>query len=242
MHKIKLLALSLIFFFSAIIYSQDYSQNKPPSIEVTGNAQIKIEADQMDMHISINVNLDDLQDAKNKNDESTKQVLGILEDLNINDNDIATSGIRMSRNNLNYENYNKTKKYTVTNEIFVKSPNISSYENITTRLIKIDNVYLTNIGLSSTKSIETRVKAREEALLAAKKKAEDMAATYNMAIGKPIQIQENTGYYTPNPFNAVTNENQNDNSFDKLQGIFKSGLINVNASVKVIFLLIDKLN
>lgn len=240
MQYIKSLLPSLIIFFPVFIFSQNFSPDKPPVIEVTGNAQIKIEADQMDMHININVNMDDLQDAKNKNDEATNQVLSVLKELNIDDKDIATSGIRMARNYLDQANYNKTKQFTVTNEIFVKTKNISSYESITTKLIKIENVYLTDIQLSSTKAIETRVRAREEALLAAKKKAEEMAAIYNMAIGKPILVQENSSYYMPSPFNVSSTENQNDNALDRQESIFKAGLISVNAGVKVIFLLLDK--
>jgi|GEM_PF-2454432 len=236
MNNIKLILLSFLLLIPSLAFSQD----KPPVIEVTGNAQIKIEADMMEMYISVRVNMDDLQDAKNKNDEATREVLNVLKELNIEDKDIITSSIRMSRNYIDNNNYNKEKKYNVSNEITVKTPNISAYEDITTKLIRIDNVFVNNIILSSTKTIETRAKAREDALLAAKKKAEDMAAIYNMALGKPILIQEIPGSYYPNPFNNVSTENTNENTLDRVESIFKAGLVSVNSSVKVIFILLDK--
>lgn len=81
--------------------------------------------------------------------------------------------------------------------------------------------------------------AREDALLAAKKKAEDMAAVLNMAVGKPVMISEVSNKYYPNPFNVST-ENNNISNLDIKQDLFKAGLINVTASVKVVFNLVDR--
>jgi len=232
MYNHKLIIFVLFLFIPLILNSQD----KPPVIEVTGNAEIKIEADMMEVSIYVNVDDEDLISAKNKNDESTKKVLEALKDLNIEDKDIVTSGISMSKQN---DTYNKRLYYTVANWIMVKTPDISAYEGIMTKLIRIENVYVNNITLSSTKAIETRVKAREDALLAAKKKAEDMAAIFGMSIGKPVLITETSDVYYPNPFNVST-QNVNQSVWDRSQDLFKAGLVSVTASVKVVFALIDK--
>lgn len=232
MNKLKFSLLLIVFLLSGIAISQD----KPPVIEVTGNAEIKIEADEMQMNLSVNVNLDDMQEAKNRNDESTKQVLDILKNANIPDKDISTSGIRIVKNN---NIYTKEKKFTVSNDIYFKTNLISMYEELTSKLIKIEDVYINNTFLTSTKIIETRIKAREDALLAAKKKADEMAAVLNMAAGKPILIQENSGYYSPMPFNNVS-EFSGYTGIQGVQETFKAGMVNVTANVKVVFLLIDK--
>ncbi len=232
MNKLKFSLLLIVFFLSGIAGSQD----KPPVIEVTGNAEIKIEADEMQMNLSVNVNLDDMQEAKNRNDESTKQVLDILKNANIPDKDISTSGIRIVKNN---NIYTKEKKFTVSNDIYFKTNLISMYEELTSKLIKIEDVYINNTFLTSTKIIETRIKAREDALLAAKKKADEMAAVLNMAAGKPILIQEVSGYYSPMPFNNVS-EFSGYTGIQGVQETFKAGMVNVTANVKVVFLLIDK--
>ena len=232
MNKIKIL---LFFFIFTPFFIK--SQDKPPVIEVTGNAEIKIQPDMMEMQISINVEDADLMNAKGRNDESTKKVLAALKRLNIDDKDIITSGITMAKVRDTYGN--KGTYFTVTNGVIFKTPNIGIYEDITTELIRIENVYISNTSLSSTKAIETRVMAREDALLAAKKKAEDMAAVLNMSVGKPVMITEVSNNYYPNPFNVSTEVN-NISNLDVTQDLFKAGLINVTASVKVVFTLVDK--
>jgi len=191
----------------------------------------------MEMSIIVNVENDNLMTAKNRNDESTKKVLAALKKLNIDDKDIVTSGITMNKQ---HDSYSKRIYYNVSNGINLKTSNIGSYESITTELISIEDVYINNTSMSSTKAIETRVLARENALLAAKKKAEDMAAILNMAIGKPLMITENINTYYPNPFNNVTTTYSNAQYQEGSQDIFKAGYINVTASVKVVFNLTDK--
>jgi uncharacterized protein YggE len=232
MNKLKISLLLFVFYLSGIVYSQD----KQPVIEVTGNAEIKIEADEMQMNLSVSINLDDMQDAKNRNDESTRQVLDILKNANISDKDMSTSGIRIVKNN---NIYSKEKKYTVSNEISFKTNYISLYEELTSKLIKIEDVYINNTILTSTKIIETRVKARENALLAARKKADEMATVLNMSAGKPILIQENPGYFYPSPMNNIS-ELSGYTGTEGIQETFKAGLVNVTANVKVVFMLVEK--
>ena len=221
-------AAALFSLFSFTLFAQD----KPAVIEVTGSAEIKIVPDQMEMNVSINVDSDDLASGKNLNDESTSRVLDVLKKLNIPDKDIRTTGINMQKVK---DTYKKTVNYTVKNSVSFKTSDISQYAIITQELIKIDNVYIQNTLLTSTKAIETRVKAREEALLAAKKKAEEMAAVLNMSIGSPVMITENPGTNYPNPFNNVmyNGEEYKESNAE----IFKQGMISISSSVKVVFLL-----
>ena len=220
-------AAALFSLFSFTLFAQD----KPAVIEVTGSAEIKIVPDQMEMNVSINVDSDDLASGKNLNDESTSRVLDVLKKLNIPDKDIRTTGINMQKVK---DTYKKTVNYTVKNSISFKTSDISQYAIITQELIKIDNVYIQNTLLTSTKAIETRVKAREEALLAAKKKAEEMAAVLNMSIGNPVLITENQGSYYPSPFNVSYNTQP---LMESNPDIFKSGMLSISSSVKVVFLL-----
>lgn len=230
MNKLSIAAVILLFFTFL-----SYPQDKQPVIEVTGTAEIKIAPDMMEMFINIDVDDDDLITAKNKNDESTRKVLGVLKGLNINDKDIITGGIEMQKVR---DSYKKTVTYSVSNDIIMKTSNIELYENLTTELIRIENVYITSTNLSSTKAIETRTKAREDALLAAKKKAEEMAAVLNMSVGKPVMITENSGSYYPGTMNVSYNMIQP--IMDYSGEIFKAGLISISSSVRVVFSLTDK--
>lgn len=226
MYKINLTA-AVFLLFSFVVFAQD----KPPVIEVTGNSEIKIEPDILDMSININVDNDELAAAKRLNDESTSKILAVLRRLNIEDKDVKTSGIIMQKIKDTYKN---REYFSVNNSVEFRTSDLSLYESITEELIKIDNVYIQNTFLTSTKAIETRVKTRENALLAAKKKAEEMAAVLNMSLGNPVLITENPGSYYPNPFNVTSNMQPN---YESNTEIFKSGLISITSSVKVVFLL-----
>lgn len=183
------------------------------------------------MSVSINVDNDELSAAKKMNDESTSKVLSVLKKLNIPDKDLRTSGINMQKIKDTYKN---REYFTVNNSVEFRTSDISLYAEITQELIKIDNVYIQNTHLTSTKAIETRVKAREEALFAAKKKAEEMAAVLNMSIGNPVLITENQGSYYPSPFNVSYNTQP---LMENNPEIFKSGMLSISSSVKVVFLL-----
>lgn len=219
-------AAAILLLFSIVLFAQE----KPPVIEVTGNAEIKIEPDVLEMSVNINVDNDELSAAKKLNDESTSKVLAALKKLNIQDKDIRTSGINMQKVKDTYKN---KEYFTVNNNVEFKTSDISMYEALTEELIKIENVYIQNTHLTSAKAIETRVKAREDALLAAKKKAEEMASVLNISIGNPVLITENPGTYYPNPFNNVTYNMQP--NYESSTDIFKSGMISITSSVKVVF-------
>lgn len=221
--------ISAVLFITSFVL---FAQEKPAIIEVTGSAEIKIEPDLLEMTVNINVDNEDLSAAKTSNDGSTSKVLAALKKLNIQDKDIRTSGITMQKVKDTYKN---KEYFTVNNSVEFKTSSISLYESITEELIKIDNVYILNTQLTSTKAIDVRAKAREDALLAAKKKAEEMAAVFNMTIGNPVMITENQNSYYPNPFNNVSYNMQP--LMESNTDIFKSGLISISSSVKVVFLL-----
>jgi len=98
-------------------------------------------------------------------------------------------------------------------------------------------LYINSIQLEYSKAIETRIQARTNALLAAKKKAEEMAEVFGQSIGKPLYISEGTVSYYPNPFNSVTYD---PGSTYSTTSTFSEGTINVEAKVKIIFELINK--
>lgn len=238
MLKVFLTAILLIgLTIGAVV---QYTQDKPPvpTIEVFGSATIKVVPDLMKWAVSVQVENDDLNLAKKENDNSVSKVLTFLKEEGVENKDIQTQGIRVSKNN--YINNVNTKKFTVSDEIWFTLKDINKYDELTTGMFRIDNVYIGNIFLEYSKAIETRVQARTDALQAAKKKAEEMSGTLNQSIGKPILIQELplSGYY-PNPFNAST-ENLGTSSFTESNSKFSEGTINIEAKVKVVFELMNQ--
>jgi uncharacterized protein YggE len=158
--------------------------------------------------------------------------------MGVDPKDIQTGGIKIIKN---YDYYgSKVKKFTVTNDIWFTSNEISKYDDFTSELIVINNLYINSTQLEYSGARETRIKARTDALLAAKKKAEEMADVLGLAVGKPILIQEdqyyNYGNYT------LSNSLTYDPGYSTYGTgtTFSEGTINVEAKVRVTFELINK--
>ena len=90
---IPILIIPLIIFS----YTNLYSQEKPPSIEVYGTAIIKVVPDKMNWNINVQVEMDDVKEAKIQNDKSVSKVLNILEKEGIPSKEIQTGGIKIEK-------------------------------------------------------------------------------------------------------------------------------------------------
>lgn len=233
--RIKLFILPLILSLSTF-YSQ--TTEHTPSIEVYGNASVKVIPDIINFSLSVTTGNNIILAAKNENDRAVSKVLDVLKDRGIPDKDIQTSGIRINKNYWSSEN-DKNKEYTASNYITFVLKDVAKYYDITTELIKIEHVYITYSNYDYSNIIETRKHAREQALVAAKSKAEEMALVLDQAIGKPLLISEEPVYdYYPTQFNSVTQQgtqNYSSNSY-----MLQEGMLNVDAKVKVVFELITK--
>jgi uncharacterized protein YggE len=211
-------------------------QCKPPVIEVFGTAIIKVVPDKMSWSVNVQVDMDDVKEAKYQHDKSVSEVLNVLEEEGIPSKDIQTNGVRIHKR---LNPYSNEKKYGVTNNIWFTVSDIEKYDRLSEKLTEIDDVYINNITLESTKAIETREQARTDALIAAKDKAEKMAETLGISIGEPLLIQEQpTSYYYPSFSNVMT---PTSGQLDYQTGsTFSEGTINIEAKVMVTFKLVSK--
>lgn len=227
------LKFSLAFFLFVLFISVAIGQEKPPGIEVTGTASISVTPDIMKWTVEIQNNNDNVQEAKTKNDNTITKVLNILKSYSIEDKDIKTSGIRMTKKEYRYGD---EKKYSVTNTVWFTLENITKYDLITNDLIKIEDVFITSTTLEYSKAIETREQARANALKVAKEKAVKMAEALGMTIGKPIMIQEEPIYdywgwpnYTQNNVQSYAVDMPSSSQH------FSEGIMKIESKVKVVF-------
>jgi uncharacterized protein len=229
MREIK--SLKLFFILFVFICNYSFSQDKPNVIEVTGSATIEVIPDLLDWSINITEETNDIQSAKKTVESSTAEILEYLKSIGIKEEKVTTSGLRITKN---YQYDAKTKKYTVKNDIWFESA-ADAYQKIADYIILIEDVYISFTNLKSSKEIEIRKQARVNALVAAKEKAEAMAAVFGKTIGDPLLISEETLNYYQNTMNNVSNTYYSGESDSG--PAFSKGEISVNAKVKVIFLL-----
>lgn len=218
----------LLFFYGIAI-----GQERPPGIDVTGTATISVTPDIMKWTVDIQNDNDNIQGAKSRNDNSTAKVLSILKDYGIEEKNIKTSGIRMTKRQYIY---GQEKKFSVYNTVWFTLDNISKYDLITNDLIRIEDVFVTNTTLEYSKEIETRIQARTNALNIAKEKAQKMAEALGMTIGKPLMINEEPIYDYWGLSNYTQSNVQSYNpGMTSTSQHFSEGLLKVEAKVRVIF-------
>jgi hypothetical protein len=237
MNKLNFFLICLLFIL--ISGSKSQSQDKIPSIEVYGNASIKVVPDIINFSLNIETANDNVLTAKNENDRSVNKVLDVLKDKGILEKDIQTGGIKIYKNYISdYEN-KKFNEYTVNNSIWFALKDVSKYYEITTEIIKIEHVLITNSSFDYSNIIEIRKHAREQALIGAKSKAVEMASLLDQDLGKPLFVSEEPVYdYFPSPFNSVTQ--QGTQNYTSTSYTLQEGTINVAAKVKVIFELVNR--
>lgn len=224
----------LASFFLVFLYSIAIGQEKPPGIEVIGTASISVTPDIMKWTVDIQNDNDNVQEAKNRNDATIIKVLDILKNYGIEEKDIKTSGIRMTKKQYRYGD---EKKYNVTNTVWFTLENIAKYDLLTNDLIKIEDVLITNTSLEYSKAIETRNQARTNALNAAKEKAVKMAEALGMTIGKPLLIQEEPTFDWGLGWSNYLQNNVQNYAVDMPSSSqhFSEGMLKIEAKVKVVF-------
>jgi hypothetical protein len=226
------LKFSFAFFLIIFSFCIATGQEKPPGIEVTGTASISVTPDIMKWTVDIQNDYDNVQEAKTKNDKTISKVLDIIKSYNIEEKNIKTSGIRMTKRQYKY---GEEKKFSVTNTVWFTLENITKYDLLTNDLIRIEDVYITNTTLEYSKAIETRVQARTNALLVAKEKAVKMAEALGMTVGKPILIQEEPIYdwgwqnYTQNNVQNYAVDMPSSSQH------FSEGIMKIESKVRVVF-------
>jgi len=141
-------------------------------------------------------------------------------------------------------------RYTVSNQIAITLRDVSKREGLITALFKAGLNTLSSIDFRTSKLREYRDQARVMAVRAAKDKAELLARELGMKVGKPLNIIEQGSpvYYgyggrynrwsmaQQNQQNVAANAGGADTDDE---GTVALGQIGINASVQVMFELVD---
>lgn len=221
-------------FFILFIWLPHFSvcQNER-LIEVFGNSEISVTADNLIWTFNVLKEDNSIKIVKKEIDRATNELLDKLNSQGVLGIDIQTSGINFTKN---YYTNEKISKFSGSNQITVKLKDTKLYSSIVDEIIQIENVFPLSPQLKYSKEIETRVNAREDALLAAKDKAYNMASVLGLKLGRIIKIDElPSNIVYPSPFNSSTSGVSPVIESDS----FREGQIKIIATVKLVFELTD---
>ena len=176
-------------------------------ISVTGEAEVRVVPDQVIISLTAESRGSDLLATQKKNEAS---VAGLIEyatkKADVADKHIQTdyTSVEPTYRRCDYDdelegrcNPLQITYYKVRKGIQIRLNNLENYEDLITKALQLGITHIDNIQFITTELRKHRDKARELAAKASQEKAQALAGTLGMKLGKPVSINANhwTNYY-----------------------------------------------
>lgn len=177
------------------------------TITVTGEAEIRVVPDQVQISLTAEDRGRDLMQTKQKNDEAVKNLIEhATKTLGIEARHVQTDfvSVEPQYRSCNYSDEQagtcsplEITYYTVRKGIQICLKDTSKYEELITKALQLGVNRIDNIQFVTTDLRKHRDKARDLATKASKEKADAVAANLGMKAGKPVSINMNnySAYY-----------------------------------------------
>ena len=216
-----------------------------PLITVSGQAEVRVPPDEVVFTLSVESVDKDMLAAKNKTDDSVKQVLAIARRNNVPDDNVQTSYISVAPkyniDDLDYEQRRGVKRefigYQVSKTVSVRLREIARFDSLLSDVLKAGVTRVQNVEFRNSQIRKHRDQARVMAIKAAKEKATMLAREIGQSIGPAYLITETPfeSYGRANVSQNVVSSGSSDTSGGELDSAIAPGLISVTAQVMVSF-------
>ncbi len=197
----NVLALALVL--AAGIFLQPFGQDKdeternPGSIQVTGEAEVKVVPDEVRLTIGVETRHAELNVAKRRNDRRVEELIKIAQEFGIRSKDIQTDFIHVQPYYTDGYSYGDVEGYYVRKSIVMVLHDMNRFEALLTALTEGGATNIHGIQFQTTELRQYRDRARALAVQAAREKASAMAAELDTSIGSPTHIrEENVGWWS----------------------------------------------
>jgi hypothetical protein len=258
----KRIALAAVLMLPLASVFAQYGETKP-LISVSGSAEVKVVPDEIDLQVGVETLDRDLQAAKKQNDDSVSAALDFLKQKGVPEKNVKTDFISIEpvypdsdsvridpttgKHISGKLSLTKPYYYVVRKSISIMLTNVGSFDDVLSGLVTNGVNTVQGIDFRTSELRKYRDKAWTMAVQAAKEKADAMAATLGVKVGKPFGINENDfgGYRSWNGNNWQQalyqngmNASQNGGGeAESDEGTISVGQISVSANVSVSFLI-----
>lgn len=232
-----LLAGSFILFHSPFAAAQD--KETPRLITVTGNAEIRVQPDEVVFKIEIE-NVDkDIVAGKRANDEGVKKVLALARTYQIEPQNIKTDYISVEPRYSNELSLSSKPReflgYAVSKTVVIRLRDLSRFEGLLSDALQAGVHRVYDVDLRTTEIRKYRDQARALAIKAAQEKAIALTREIGQKIGKAYSINEESGNSRSSALNNLYISDGANSSPSESDSAFAIGQITVNARVTVSF-------
>jgi uncharacterized protein len=223
------------------------ASREPRTISVTGEAEVKVVPDEVNITLGVETLDKDLGRAKKDNDERMKRIFASAKSHGVEAKRIATDHVNIEPRYEWQNSHNVFLGYAVRRSIVVTVRNLSKFDAILTGSLESGANFVHGVQFNTTELRKHRDSARSMAVKAAHEKATAMAKELNQKLGKPRTIVEIggrwfSGYGSGWGGNASSryasqtqNTYQNLGGGEAIEGATAPGQIAVNASVQIVF-------
>ncbi|HEA28745.1 MAG TPA: DUF541 domain-containing protein [Leeuwenhoekiella sp.] len=222
----KTLFLNLCLFIAATTMAQSPID---ALVTVTGKGEVTAVPDEVTINLGVETTGKDPKSVKSENDKSIDAVLKYTKKMGISQNNVKTQYVNLNKN-YNYDD--KTTTYTARQTISIKMENMDNYEEVVAGLMTQGVNTINGIAFSSSKQKEYERKARTQAILNAKEKAEQYLSPLGQKVGAAKMITE-SGASTPQPMLMMKSRAMMDSSSSG--ETLAPGEITITESVEVSF-------
>jgi uncharacterized protein YggE len=173
-------------------------------ISVSGEGIIKVMPDRVLIHTGIENTGKDAKEVKNMNDATIDKVIKFLKNFGIQPQDYQTTQVRLFRS---YDSDKKRNVFKATQTLKIVLKDVSKYDELMIGLMDQGINQIQGIEFTSSEMEKHKAEARKQAVLQAKKKAEDYVSVLGQKVGKALLIEEQSvGTYPPMFRNAMMME------------------------------------
>ncbi len=225
---------TLLLLVCLLIAPFVYAQTDLALVRTTGEAVVYAVPDEIHISITITEIGNTVKEARNKNNEVSKNAIVYLKRAGIAEKHIQTQYQYVNPVRPNYKK-KEISHYEARQSIQICIKDLTKYETIVDNLLEVG---VTTIGSPSFKTTESRKykdQARQKAIVAAKEKAELLAGALGQSIGKAHDIKEkNYSYSAPLAYsNVAVSSNESAQGGDT----FALGQLEIKATIEVAFIL-----
>ncbi len=202
----------------------------PNTIDVTGEGIVRVVPDEVTINIRVENTGENTKTLKEQNDATISEVLKFLKKMDIDDKDVKTEYMNLSKN---YDYNSKTYTFAANQSLSVKLRDLKKYEPVMKGLIDTGINRIDGVEFSSSNNEALKSQARKKAIENAKMKAKEYVSVLNQTIGKAVSISEFNNSVGPQPMYKMAM----DSSGGGAEQTIALGEMEIRTSVNVSFLL-----
>jgi uncharacterized protein YggE len=180
------------------LYSQQLEQ-KTNYIFVQGSVELKEIADQASLSFNVRGVGANLRQAVENADKTTKTITDKLIALGVKDKNISTSSFFSGENRGDKAFLSSSRDYQANISTMIKVDSLKLLQPVLFAISESNVQNISQITFSLKDEVSFRKRARVEAALKAREKAEDIGKALNVIVGKAITIDE----FPPSQTNAM---------------------------------------